>query len=204
MTIRAVIIDRDGTLNVEKHYVHRIPDFEFLPGAVDALRRVTERGVEIHVVTNQAGIAKGLYGEDDFHRLNRHMLDDLGRQGVRIESVRYCPHHPQALVPEYRRDCECRKPRPGMLSDILAERAYGRDEVVMIGDRNSDVDAGRRLGLVSYLVLTGYGHGEASDTSADHVVADLAAALDHVLSGRQALESGDVQASARSPFRSHT
>jgi D-glycero-D-manno-heptose 1,7-bisphosphate phosphatase len=181
MTIRAVIIDRDGTLNVEKHYVHRIADFDYIPGAVDALRRLTERAIEIHVVTNQAGIAKGLYGVSDFRRLNAYMIDDLARRGVRIASVRFCPHHPDAVVPEYRRRCDCRKPAPGMLADILAERGLSAREAVMIGDRNSDIEAGRALGLSTCLVRTGYGAGEAATTSADRVAADLAEAVDLLL-----------------------
>jgi D-glycero-D-manno-heptose 1,7-bisphosphate phosphatase len=179
---RALIVDRDGTINVEKGYVFRPVDFEYLPGALAALRKATERGVYIYVVTNQAGIAKGLYTEEDFAVLTAAMLGEMAQNGIRIAEVLYCPHHPDATVPRYRQNCACRKPGVELIERAMARQGLKAGDVALIGDKNSDIEAGRRLGIATYLVRTGYGREEEGATKADHVVADLQAAIDHALS----------------------
>src|SRR5690242_2834103 len=111
----AAFIDRDGVINEERGFVHRIADFAFIPGSVDALRELRAAGHRLVVITNQSGIARGLYSEADFHALNTYMCERLAEAGVVLDAIRYCLHLPDAPVMQYRLDCECRKPRAGML-----------------------------------------------------------------------------------------
>jgi D-glycero-D-manno-heptose 1,7-bisphosphate phosphatase len=179
--IRAVFLDRDGTINIEKNYVHRIEDFEFIPGAIEALQLLSRASIDIIVVSNQAGIAKGLFSETDLATINQYMTAQLLHHRVKLAGIYCCPHHPQATVARYRRICSCRKPNPGLLVTAMRERAIAASEAVMIGDRNSDVEAGRALGLTTYLVETGYGASEKQATNASYVVPDLRGAVSRIL-----------------------
>ncbi|NLT23664.1 MAG: HAD family hydrolase [Syntrophorhabdus sp.] len=179
--IKAVFVDRDGTINVEKGHVFRCEDLEFLPGAVEGLRLLTERGISIFIITNQAGIAKGLYTEEDFRVFTEHMDGLLRREGVAIENTLFCPHHPEGIVPEYTKTCGCRKPNTLLLESVMRERNYSIEELILIGDKNSDIDAGNKLGLRTYLVLTGYGNEHRESTKASFVVPDLLVAVKHLL-----------------------
>jgi D-glycero-D-manno-heptose 1,7-bisphosphate phosphatase len=145
VAIRAVFLDRDGT-NVEKNYVHRVEDFEFLLGAVAAMMCLARAGIDIIVVTNQSGIAQGLAA------VNGYMTAELRRSQVQLAGIYVCPHHPQAALPRYRIACNCRKPSPGLLLTAMHERGIAASEAVMIGDKNSDIEAGRAAGLITYLV----------------------------------------------------
>ena len=133
------------------------------------------------IVTNQAGIARGLYTEEDYHHLTQHMLQELAAAHVKIEGVFHCPHHPNGSVPAYTMACLCRKPNPGMLEQGLKLVKSSAAQAVMIGDKNSDIEAGLRLNMTTYLVETGYGTEEKSNTQAHYMVADLAAAVEHLL-----------------------
>jgi D-glycero-D-manno-heptose 1,7-bisphosphate phosphatase len=179
--VRTLFVDRDGTINVEKGYVHREVDFEFLPGAREALQLASRSGLAIYIVTNQAGIARGLYSEEQFLRFTASMVAMLAAQGVLVADVLYCPHHPDAGIGPYKLRCDCRKPAPGLLQRAIADHALATANAVMIGDKNSDVDAGRAIGLRTYLVETGYGAVEKATTCADHVVPDLLAAVKHII-----------------------
>lgn len=135
---RAVFLDRDGTLNADKGYLHRAEDFEWLPGALQALRRLEEMGFLLVVLTNQSGIARGYYEERDFLALNRWMLDDLQRRGIHIARVYYCPHHPRAAVARYRAECDCRKPKLGMFERAIRELRIDAGRSYAIGDKLRD------------------------------------------------------------------
>ena len=150
----AVFLDRDGTLNVEKHYLHRYEDWEWIPGSLDAIRSLNELGFDVIVVTNQAGVARGYYGEDDVRRLHARIDVDLAASGGRVTAYYFCPHHP-----DYgdRTDCLCRKPRPGMLLQAAHEHGLDLARSWMVGDRESDMEAARRCGVRPLLVATGYG-----------------------------------------------
>jgi D-glycero-D-manno-heptose 1,7-bisphosphate phosphatase len=181
MPIRAVFLDRDGTINLEKNYVHRIEDFEFVPGAIEALQLLSRAHIDIMIVSNQAGIAKGFFSEADLTALNEHMRSQLLCHGVRLAGIYSCPHHPEGTVSPYRQLCSCRKPQPGLLIAAMQERGIARSEAVMVGDRNSDVEAGRAAGVITYLVETGYGASEKHSTNATYVVADLLTAVRHIV-----------------------
>jgi D-glycero-D-manno-heptose 1,7-bisphosphate phosphatase len=181
---RALFVDRDGTINVDKGHVYRPEHFEYIPRALEALRLASDRGMLIFIVTNQAGIAKGMYTEEEFLALTRHMLEQMKSDGIRIQDVLYCPHHPEGTVQMYRTTCACRKPAPGLLKAAIARYGLLAGNSAMIGDKNSDVEAGSVLGLRTYLVETGYGVEHKATTHADFVVSDLWDATVHFLSSR--------------------
>ncbi len=181
MKVRAVFLDRDGTINVEKHFVHTAEEFELIPGALAALRLLTDRHIDIHIVTNQSGIARGYYTEEEFLQFSRYMVEDLRRQGVSIDRIAHCPHLPEGAVEQYAKPCDCRKPGTGLFEAIIRERGYRPEELALVGDKNSDIEAGRRLGIITYLVLTGDGREHASATRATYIKDDLLAAVRHLL-----------------------
>lgn len=181
VSIQGVFFDRDGTINVEKGYVYKTEDFDYIPGALDALRLVSERGIKIYIVTNQAGIAKGRYTETDFKVLTKNMLDYMDTLGIAIADVLYCPHHPEGTIPAYRKVCTCRKPGVALLQAVIDKEGFSPDCLALIGDKNSDIEAGRNLGIRTYLVETGYGIYHKHTTHADYVVRDIQAAVHHLL-----------------------
>jgi D-glycero-D-manno-heptose 1,7-bisphosphate phosphatase len=153
----AAFIDRDGVINEERHYVHRVEDFVLLAGALNGMLRLQEAGYLLIVVTNQAGIGHGLYSTEQFEALTAHMMRLTQAAGVDVKAVYHCPHHPQAAVDRYRMACECRKPAPGMLLTAARDFALDLSCSVMIGDKRSDIEAGRAAG-VGRCVLVTSGH----------------------------------------------
>ena len=135
---KAIFLDRDGTINVEKNYLYKIEDFEFLPGVVEALRKLQDAGYLLIIITNQSGIGRGYYTEDDFHKLNNWMVSTLKEQGVIISDVYYCPHLPDAEVELYHIDCECRKPKLGMYKRAIAKYDIDLSQSYAIGDKIRD------------------------------------------------------------------
>ncbi|HKZ17772.1 MAG TPA: D-glycero-beta-D-manno-heptose 1,7-bisphosphate 7-phosphatase [Geobacteraceae bacterium] len=154
---RAVFLDRDGTINVEKGYVHRIEDFELIPGVPEALTLLREKGYLLIVVTNQSGVARGYYPMEAVQRLHRHMDEELARFGAAVDAYFVCPHHPEGVVDEYKRVCECRKPMTGMLMDAARDYSINLASSYMIGDKPTDVEAGLKAGCRSLYVTTGHG-----------------------------------------------
>jgi D-glycero-D-manno-heptose 1,7-bisphosphate phosphatase len=179
----AVFLDRDGTVNVEKDYLYRVEDFAFIPGAPEAIRRLNQAGFLVIVVTNQSGVARGFYSLDDVAALHRYIQGELAKAGARIDGFYRCPHHPTQGVGEFRRDCDCRKGRPGMLLQAAAEHRIDLSRSFMIGDKAADIEAGERAGCVPLLVLTGYGAEEAKKLPESRArrFSDLAEAADFIL-----------------------
>ncbi len=174
---KAAFIDRDGVVNRERHHVHRIEDFEFLPGVFDGLRELRRQGFALVVVTNQAGIGRGLYDEAAYQRLSTHMRSELAAAGIELDGVYHCPHHPTAGIGAYRMECDCRKPAPGMLLRAEAELGLALAASVLVGDKRSDIEAGRRAGLrACVLVRSGHAVSAADAAQADACVDDLLAA----------------------------
>ena len=179
-TKRAVFLDRDGTINVEKDYLYRVEEFEFVPGAAQAIRRLNEAGWLVVVVTNQSGVARGYYGEQEVQELHRHVDQELARSGARVDAWYYCPHHPAGRAP-YSRECDCRKPLPGMLLAAAATYEIDLTASWMIGDKLADVEAAYAAGCRPILVRTGYGRTDALTVpEGTPVCDDLSAAVELV------------------------
>ena len=135
---KAIFLDRDGTINVEKHYLYKIEDFQFLPGVIESLRHLQDAGFLLIVITNQSGIGRGYYTEGDFHKLNDWMVAILKEQGVTITEVYYCPHLLDAEVELYRKDCDCRKPKLGMYRQAVTDYNIELEQSYAIGDKIRD------------------------------------------------------------------
>lgn len=135
---KAIFLDRDGTINVEKHYLYKIEDFEFLPGVVEALKALQEAGYLLIIITNQSGIARGYYTEEDFQKLNDWMISTLKQHGVMITDVYFCPHLPDAEVEFYRKDCSCRKPKLGLYRQAVLDYNILLSKSYAIGDKIRD------------------------------------------------------------------
>ena len=183
MSRKAAFIDRDGVLNEERGFVHRIEDFVFVPGAIEALQALQTAGYLLVVITNQSGIARGLYSEDDYLTLTAHMRERLQAAGVRLDAVEYCPHLADAPLERYRLDCDCRKPKPGMLRRAITALDIEPASSFLVGDRLSDVEAGRAAGISRcFLVRTGCPLPDKALARADAVYENLLACVRSVLS----------------------
>ena len=145
---KALFLDRDGTLNVEKNYVYRIEDFEFTDGIIDLIKSYQKRGFLIFIITNQAGIARGYYTEQDYRILTDWMVNELKTYGIKITKVYHCPHHPAVTG-----ECDCRKPKPGLILQAIDEFNINPSESVLIGDKKSDILAGENAGIGKNLFI---------------------------------------------------
>lgn len=157
---KAVFLDRDGTINEEREYLWQVEEFRFIDGAIEGIRLLNAAGFMVVVVTNQSGIGRGYYTEDDLERLHRYMDAELEKSGVKIAACYYCPHHPLHGVGQYATECACRKPLPGMLLQAARELDIDLAASWMVGDKKADVDAGVAAGCRPVLVRTGYGEAE--------------------------------------------
>ncbi len=155
----AVFFDRDGVINADLGYVGTPERFDLLPGAAAGVRAAAEAGALCFLVTNQSGVARGLFAEGDVIALHAHMAAELAREGARFDDIRHCPHLPEAPLAAYRLACGCRKPKPGMILDLMARWPVDRARSVMIGDKESDVEAARAAGIRGVL----YGGGPLAD-----------------------------------------
>jgi len=170
----AVFLDRDGVINREADYVHKVDEFHFIDGVFDACREMSKAGYRLIIVTNQAGIARGYYTEDDFHHLTEWMLDEFRKHGIEIDDVYYCPHHPIHGVGNYRRDCDCRKPAPEMILRAVREHSLDLRRSILVGDKATDIEAGRAAGVARcVLVLSGHPLSNNDLDKADTVFDDL-------------------------------
>lgn len=183
---RAVFLDRDGTLIRDRHYLGDPGGVEWFPGVFDALHRLHEAGFELVVVTNQSGVARGLIEERDVENVHDRIRRDLRDHGVPLGGIYYCPYLSGAPRAKYRRDSVLRKPAPGMIHRAADELGLEPSTSYMVGDKPSDVEAGRRADCSTVLVLTGKGEGSLEDWESDvprpdAVRDDLPAAADWIL-----------------------
>ncbi|GFO69115.1 D,D-heptose 1,7-bisphosphate phosphatase [Geomonas limicola] len=179
---RAVFLDRDGTINVEVEYLSQVDDFQFIPGVPWALKCLKEAGYLLVVVTNQSGIARGYYDEAALESIHEHMHQDLASFGASLDACYFCPHHPEHGTGDYRTECGCRKPLPGMLEQAAEDLDIDLAASFMIGDKLGDIEAGIAAGCTSILVLTGYGNKEVAKLPAGVAVfPDLLAAAEAIL-----------------------
>nr|WP_320115485.1 D-glycero-beta-D-manno-heptose 1,7-bisphosphate 7-phosphatase [uncultured Desulfuromonas sp.] len=180
----AVFLDRDGTINVERDYLYRPEDFCFIDGAETAIRQLNDAGFVVVVVTNQSGVARGYYREEDVEILHDYLSHQLAKVGAHIDGYYYCPHHPQSGQAPYVQECECRKGKPGMLLQAARDLDIDLSRSWMVGDKKADVDAGLAAGCRPILVRTGHGESQCDTIDSDQVpvCADLSAAVAFILS----------------------
>lgn len=157
---KCIFLDRDGNINVEKEYLHKIEDFDFEKGALEAILTFSDSEYLIVVVTNQSGIARGYYTEEDVIELHGHLKKKIEDAGGRVDGFYYCPHHPEKGIGKYKENCDCRKPEPGMFLQAKEDLDIDFSQSIMVGDKMSDVEAGKRLGMRGILVRTGHGKSE--------------------------------------------
>lgn len=152
MKNKAVFLDRDGTINIDKGYVYKIEDFEFIPGAIEAIKLLNDNDFKVIVVTNQAGIARGYYKEDDVYKLHDYINEELAKHDARIDAFYFCPHHPTAGIGKYKVDCKCRKPNSGLLEKASIDFDIELSKSWIIGDKKSDIQAGANVGCQGVLI----------------------------------------------------
>ncbi len=179
---RFIVLDRDGTLIEECEYLSQPEQVTLISGAAAALRELQRMGFGLVVVTNQSGLARGFFDEEQLKRIHERLEQLLEREGVRLDGFYVCPHTPDD-------DCDCRKPKLGLLQKAAAELDFSLEDSIVIGDKPCDVDMGRVAGATTFLVRTGYGAEVAAAHAAavDYVVDDLSAAVEVI---RQLVRTG--------------
>jgi D-glycero-D-manno-heptose 1,7-bisphosphate phosphatase len=183
---RAVFLDRDGTINEDVGYPNRWDQIKIYPWSVDAVRRLNAAGFAVLIVTNQSGVGRGYYTEDELGAIHDQLVSVFAAAGARIDGIYYCPHYPLSAEPRFRRDCLCRKPGPGMGLRAAADFDLDLARSYMVGDKAEDILFARSAGATPVLVLTGYGLEarkklEAAGIAPAAVTADLGEAADWIL-----------------------
>lgn len=150
---RAAFLDRDGVINIDHAYVHRWDEFEFIDGVLKAAKRLFDAGYQLIIVTNQSGIGRGYYTEADFRALDAKVREAFEKAGAPITDVYFCPHHPKDALPQYRIECNCRKPAPGMMLQAAKDHDIDLSQSVMFGDKSSDMKAALAAGIPTRILL---------------------------------------------------
>ncbi len=163
---KAVFLDRDGTINEDSNYVYEIEKFRFIQKAVEAIKILKEKGFKVIVVTNQSGVGHGLYSERDVRKVHAYMMKELGKKGVEIDDVLYCPHKRDA-------GCECRKPNTLMVKKSAKKFNLNLKKCFVIGDKNADVALGNRTGCKAILVKTGHSGKDKCEAFPDYVTKNI-------------------------------
>ena len=168
-----VFIDRDGTLNEERDFLRKPEDLQLIRGAAGAISTLNRLGTLTCVISNQSGVARGFFSEADVALVHQALQRELLAEGARLDRIYYCPHHPTEGIPPYRVDCECRKPKPGMLKAAERDLNIDLSRSYVIGDKLDDISAGIAVNATTILVLTGYGRTSQSMSAESGVVPDL-------------------------------
>ena len=166
---RCVFLDRDGVINAEVDYLHDPAQLVLIEGAARTIRSLVDAGAPVVVVTNQAGIGRGKYTEADLAAVTAHLDELLAAAGTALAGSYFCPHHPPAGIGAYRIVCRCRKPAPGMLEQAARELGIDLANSVIVGDKATDLAAGRAVGCHTVLVRTGYGAAEEASARASEL-----------------------------------
>ena len=191
----AVFLDRDGTINEKMGYINHISRFHLLPGVAEAIRLLNQSEIPVVIVTNQSGLARGYIPEELLTEVHDKMVRLLSEDDAHVDGIYICPHHPEAVMPEHRIDCDCRKPKTGLLDKAANELGLDLPKSYVVGDRWSDLKAAVKVGSTPVLVLTGYGKGDLEYTSPGqeiqprYIANDLYEAVEWILSD---LDSSNV------------
>jgi D-glycero-D-manno-heptose 1,7-bisphosphate phosphatase len=156
----AVFLDRDGTINEEMGYINHPDRFIIFPFVAESIRIFNALKLKVIIITNQSGVARGYFSEQLLKNIHKTLMQKMVDAHAIIDAIYYCPHHPSEGNEPYRKECQCRKPKPGMVMQAVKEHEIALSKSFMIGDRFRDLQFGRTLGLTTALVLTGYGKGE--------------------------------------------
>jgi len=162
---KALFLDRDGVINKEKNHLYKIEDFEFIDGVFETCKKYSDEGFLIIVITNQAGIAKGKYGEKDFSKLTEWMIKYFKEKNIIITKVYHCPHHP-----DYSGICSCRKPKSGMLLSAKKEFDINMAKSILIGDKESDIEAGINAGVGKNILVRSGHKVDENNSKADYII----------------------------------
>ena len=192
---KAVFLDRDGVLNKDPpHYAHRLDQLELIPRSGTAVKILNEHGYLVIIISNQSGVARGYYTEKEVSVFNNALLMKIREFGGEVDAIYYCPHHPDSNIEKYKIECYCRKPNPGMLLNAAKEHDIDLGKSYVIGDKWSDIEAGKNAGCQAILVLTGHGTGELSKMKIDNcpVAADLYEAVNTYIVGKNNSPDGDL------------
>lgn len=173
----AVFLDRDGVLTKEKSYICTVKDMEIFSYAGECIQQIKNKGYYAIIVTNQSGIARGLFTEDDIQKMHLYLKQETG-----VDAVYYCPHHPEGKIQKYRKICQCRKPETGMIEQACRDYSIDMDKSFMVGDRAGDIIAGQRMGLKTILLESGYGSKRLeADVKPDYFLKDLRMVADMLI-----------------------
>lgn len=187
MAKKAAFIDRDGTINIDAGYINHPDRFIIYPFALQAMKMLANNGYDIVIITNQAGLSNGYFTEETMDKIHQKLFKACQHAGIEISGLYYCPHSPSAKVEKYKADCDCRKPKPGLLFRAAKELGIDLKESFMIGDKYSDIMAGKNAGCKTILVKTGYGEGELAQNrekwkeAPDFIAEDLLCAARRIL-----------------------
>jgi D-glycero-D-manno-heptose 1,7-bisphosphate phosphatase len=190
----AVFLDRDGTINEEVGYLDSLDKLKVIPSAYEAIRLINESGMKAVVISNQAGVARGLFTEDFVKITNEHLQTALRQKGAYIDNFYYCPHHPTEGIGIYLQQCNCRKPAPGMLFNAAQELNIDLTRSYLVGDTFRDMIAAKKAGVKGILVKTGYGQDflqddgpdrETAGAKPDFIAADILEAVKWILKDRE-------------------
>jgi D-glycero-D-manno-heptose 1,7-bisphosphate phosphatase len=186
----AVFIDRDGTINEQMGYVNHVSRFRILPKVPQAIRMLNRHGFLVFVVSNQSGVARGYYPLDLVSTLHQLLVSRIKEKKASIDGIFFCPHHPEGSVPEFSRDCDCRKPKTGLIEQACRSFEIDLRRSFVVGDMCTDIELARRAGITGILVKTGYGLGEIEYTLPQrtakpaHIAEDLLDAVHWILDHR--------------------
>lgn len=179
MKNKAIFLDRDGTVTLAGDHIHKIEDFGFIQGAVEGLKKLQGTDYKLIIITNQVGIGRGYYTEEVYHNFQLKLRQELNKQGIFITGEYFCPHHPEKGIEKYKIDCNCRKPKTGMLEQASIDFDLDLSQSWMIGDNLTDIQAGNSAGCKTIHVLTGEFKEPVKE--ADFVAKDLIEAANYII-----------------------
>jgi len=172
----AVFLDRDGTLIVEVGYLSDPDQLEVYEGSAEAIKKLNDAGILSILVTNQSGVARGYFGEDTVNLLNQKLSDVIKEKNAYLDAAYYCPHHKKGIIEKYKKDCDCRKPKPGLINQAIADfKDINPEKSYVIGDKVCDIELAKNAGCKGILIKTGYGAQVLKESCQDDVKPDYVA-----------------------------